>query len=97
MTLMKLRLNLNDADNGYRFGVHHSTVSRLILKWINIMYIRLKSIVLWPQQGDLKISMAREFAKQLQKHACIIDCFEMFCERPSGVMSRAMEIFKSPC
>ena len=38
MTLM-LRLNLNDAAIGYGFGVHQSTVSRLILKWINIMYI----------------------------------------------------------
>ena len=44
MTLVKIRLNLRDAYLGYRFGVHQSAVSRLVLKWIDIIYIRLSSL-----------------------------------------------------
>ena len=90
MTLVKLRLNLCDADLGYRFGVHQSTVSRLVLKWIDIMYIRLTPLVKWPERGDLQKSLPSDFSKNFQRCVCIIDCFEIFCQRPSDLMARAL-------
>lgn len=89
MVLMKLRLNLTDQDLGYRFGVSQSTVSKNWKKWIDIMYFRLKPLVLWPEREQLKKTMPPAFKRHFGKCVCIIDCFELFCERPSDLMARA--------
>ena len=54
LVLMKLRLNLLDQDLAYRFAVSQSTVSKVIKKWMEIMYIRLKPLVKWPEREMLK-------------------------------------------
>lgn len=89
LVLMKLRLNLFDADLARRFGVSQSTVSKLVMKWVHIMYVRLKPLVIWPEREDLLRTMPRECAKYFKRCVVIIDCFEVFCERPSGLMARA--------
>ena len=45
LVLMKLRLNLLDADLARRFGVSPSTVSNIFTKWIHIIYIRLQPLI----------------------------------------------------
>ena len=43
MTLMRLRLGLSGQDFGYRFGVHHSTVSYIFANVVDVLYyVRLK-------------------------------------------------------
>ena len=34
LTIMKLRLNLYQYDLAFRFGISHSTVSRVFKRWI---------------------------------------------------------------
>ena len=89
MVVIKLRLNLSDQDLGYRFGVSQSTVSKIWIKLINIMYVRLKSFIMWPEREQLKKTMPVTFRDNFNKCVCIIDCFEVFCERPSDLMARA--------
>ena len=89
LTLMKLRLNLRDQDLGFRFNVCQSTVSRLFRKWIDILYIRLQPTIQWPSRKSVAKTMPLEFRKDFSKCICIIDCFEVFCERPSDLMARA--------
>ena len=89
MVMMKLRLNLSDEDLGYRFGVSQSTVSKYWAKIIDIMYVRLKPFVRWPHREQLLKTMPSAFRKHFGKCVCIIDCFEIFCERPSDLMARA--------
>lgn len=89
MVLMKLRLNLTDADLAYRFGVSRSTVSRIFLKWITVMYARMKPLIIWPEREELKRTMPYEFVQHFKNCVCIIDCFEVFIERPSDLMARA--------
>ena len=52
MVLIKLRLNLVDQDVAYRFGVHQSTVLRNFRKWIDIMYTRLRRLIIWPERNS---------------------------------------------
>ena len=78
MVLMKLRLNLTDQDLGYRFGISQSTVSKIWMKVINVMYVRLKSFIMWPK--TMPLTFRDNFSK------CI---FEIYCERPSDLMARA--------
>ena len=89
LTLMKMCLNLHDQDLAYRFGVSQSTVSRCFRKWIDIMYIRLKPTIHWPSREEVSKTMPFDFRREVNRCICIIDWFEVFCERPSDLMARA--------
>ena len=89
IVLIKLRLNLTDRDLAYRFGVSQSSISKYFGKWIHILYIRMKHLIVWPQRAELHRTMPLEFRKRFSKCVCTIDCFKVFCERPSDLMARA--------
>ena len=84
MTLIKLRLNVADQDLAYRFGVNQSTVSRCITKWLDVLYVKLSPLVYWPDRDQLLKTMPTCFRKNFRKCAIIIDCFEVFTERPTS-------------
>ena len=44
---------------------------------------------MWPEREQLKKTMPVTFRDNFSKCVCIIDCFEVFCERPSDLMARA--------
>ena len=46
-TMVKLSVNTPIEDLGYRFRVSTSTVSRILLKWLRQMDIRLKDLINW--------------------------------------------------
>ena len=89
MILMKLRLNLGNQDLAYRFGVHQSTVSRYFNRWLDILYNKLSVFVSWPEREVLLKMMPMEFCKKFRKCVIIIDCFEIFIERPTSLTARA--------
>ena len=65
---MKLRLNLNNEDIDYRFAVHPSTVSRTIAAVLDILYGKLKPMIMWPSREDrerttgIEVEQTRRFA-----------------------------------
>jgi len=61
MTLMKLIHNFGDADLAYCFNVDKSTVSRNFFKWLELLYIELSFMILWPDREDLLKIMPVEF------------------------------------
>ena len=89
MVLMKLRLGLLNEDLGYRFGVSNSTVSRTFHKWLESMYIRLKPCIRWPDKETVRKTLPIAFKKHYSKVRCIIDCTEVFIERPTSLQARA--------
>ena len=89
MTLMKLRLNVADQDLAYRFLVNQSTVSRCITKWLDVLYVKLSPLIYWPDRDQLLKTMPTCFRKNFRKCAIIIDCFEVFMERPTSLTARA--------
>ncbi len=56
---------------------------------IDIMYARLKPLILWPDRDILRQTMPMDFRKHCPTCAVIIDCFKIFVERPSNVLARA--------
>ena len=46
VTLMRLRLNLSGQDLGYRFQVHSSTISQIFTYIIEVLYVRLKPLII---------------------------------------------------
>ena len=89
MVLMKLRLNLANQDLAYRFNIHQSTVSRKFRLWIDAMFVRLRPLIKWPERDVVRDTMPMTFRNNFKKCICIIDCFEIFCERPTGLKARA--------
>ncbi|CAC5361533.1 unnamed protein product [Mytilus coruscus] len=56
----------------------------------HVMYIRMKCLILWPEREELQTSMPMEFRKYFGvKVSIIIDCFEVFIDRPSNLLARA--------
>ena len=89
MTLMKLRYNFGDANLGYRFGVDKSTVSRYFSKWLELLYVKLSFLIMWPNREDLLKTMPLEFRRHFWQCMIIIDCFEIFIEWPTALLPRA--------
>lgn len=57
---------------------------------IHVLYIRLSPLVFWPVREQLRLTMPMEFRKHFgTKLSVIIDCFEIFTERPSNVLAKA--------
>jgi len=89
-TLLKLRINSPLEDLSYRFGVSTSTVSRIFIKWLRQMDIRMKGLIHWPDREALHKTMPACFQASFgKKVAIIIDCFEIFIERPSNLQAKA--------
>ena len=89
LVLMKLRLNLGDQDLAYWFQITQSTVSRYCNRWMDVLYTCLSCLVTWPEKEELMKTMPIEFRKHFRKCVIIIDCFEVFIERPTSQMARS--------
>ncbi|XP_071138862.1 putative nuclease HARBI1 [Mytilus edulis] len=89
MTLIKLRQNKEDIELAMLFQVSQSTVSRIIITWINYLYFQLKEINIWPSQEILKETMPSDFSKKIPKTRVIMDATEIPIERPSNVESQS--------
>ena len=90
VVMLKLRINPPLVDLSYRFNVSPSTVSRILLKWIMQMDIRLKGLIIWPERENLQKTMPNCFRLSFgKKVAIVIDCFEIILERPSNLKARS--------
>ena len=88
-TLMRLRLNLSGQDLGYRFKVHPSTISRTFEFVVGLLYTKLKPLIIWPDRDTLLKTMPMVFRKHYPHCVVIIDCFEVFIDRPTDLLARA--------
>lgn len=88
-TLMRLRLGLCLQDLAYRFGVHQSTISRSFSYIIDVLYVKLQPLIIWPEREILLSTMPMCFRKHCPSCTVIIDCFEIFLDRPTNLLARA--------
>ena len=87
MVLMKLRLNLEENNLAYsnRFNVSQPTISRMFNKWISHMGEKLSPLIRWPERDELQKTLPMSFRTFFSKCVCIVDCTEIFIERPSDL------------
>ena len=89
LTLMKLRLNLSNFDFGFRFCIHETTVGRILTKWLQLMDIRMTLLIQWPDRQRIQATMPWCFRSHYGLSVTsIIDCFEIFIEKPMDLMSK---------
>ena len=82
LTLVRLRLGLMEQDLAYRFNVSQSTVSRIIVTWLNLLYLKLKEIPLWMPKGLVHAAMPEQFKKNYPTTRVILDATEIYVEQP---------------
>ena len=89
LVMVKLiRLNSYNEDIAFCFHISTATVSRLLLKWLVLMDVQLQKVILWPDRESLQKTMPECFQASFgKKVAVILDCFEIFCKRPSCTWS----------
>ena len=90
MVLMKLRLDVPHLDLAYRFDVSRPAVTRVISAWLVIMDVRLSPLISWSTRDALHKTMPQSFCRVIWiKTTVIIDCFEIFIDKPTNLMTRA--------
>jgi len=89
LVLMKLRLNLMTEDLACRFGASTGSVSRIIQKWLDVMFARMKFLVSWPSREISRNNMPEIFKQLYPSCVCTIDCSEIFIETPTNFEARA--------
>uniref|UniRef100_A0A667XA43 DDE Tnp4 domain-containing protein n=1 Tax=Myripristis murdjan TaxID=586833 RepID=A0A667XA43_9TELE len=90
MTLMRMRLNLPLHLFTHIFHVSKPTVSRIFNSTLNVMYSRLSPLIVWPSKEQIQISLPMCFKTSSYRNCTsIIDCFEIFLEKPKNLRARA--------
>nr|XP_047122674.1 uncharacterized protein LOC124806102 [Hydra vulgaris] len=90
LALMELRLGTPIQDLAFRFDISYSVASKTFKNILHILYVRMKPLIYWPERKELQQSMPLSYRQHFGlKIAVIIDCFEIFIERPSNLMARA--------
>eukprot|EP00118_Oscarella_pearsei_P023006 m.270809 g.270809 ORF g.270809 m.270809 type:complete len:92 (+) comp40544_c2_seq26:1164-1439(+) len=77
LTLARLRLGLREEDLAYRFDISPSTVSRIFITWINLVYLRLGSLRIWPSRQEIKEKAPASFREKYPSVVCTIDATEI--------------------
>ena len=89
LVLMRFRLNSRLEDLLYRFSIPISTINNIVQNWIDIMHESLKFLINWPSQEVIRANMPQVFKDLYPRSRCIIDCSEVFIERPCAYDARA--------
>lgn len=90
LVLMRLRLSLMFTDLGKRFGISRSTACEIFAIWRSILARFMnEKIISWLPRDTLKRIRPQSFSLNYPKATCIIDCTEIFVQRPKNYMKRS--------
>lgn len=74
-------------------NVSRTVVSRIIVSWLTVVDVTLSPLISWPDREQLQRTTPRCFIDSFGlKTSVIIDCFEVFIDRPSNLLARAQTI-----
>ncbi|XP_056102492.1 uncharacterized protein LOC130081820 [Rhinichthys klamathensis goyatoka] len=91
LVLMKLRLGLTHKDLAFRFHCSCATISAIFHDWLNVMTQRFSSLIHWPSREEIKKNLPALFkSPPFNSVRCIIDCSEIFIDRPTSLSARTM-------
>lgn len=98
MFLNYLALGSKQRDLADRYGVHQSTVSRIITTWSNFLYTLLGSVRIWIPEEKVRENLPAEF-EEFADTRVILDCTELRYQTPSSplLQSEVYSTYKSHC
>ena len=89
LVLMKLRLNLTNRDLAMRFKISPTKVSQILNTYLPALAARLKFLLKWPTKNTILKNMPKLFRSKYKRCRVIIDCSEIFIQRPTNLDARA--------
>ena len=91
LTLMRIRLGLLNEDLADRFGISPTICSNTFTTWIKVLgKIFGDALVVWLPRELIRDNLSEIFAKTGHaKCRVIIDCSEVFTERPKSLLNQA--------
>lgn len=89
MFFLRIRLAYGIDDIGFQYGVSKGQVSKHFHNVLDILYVKTKPFIVWPEREVLRLTMPTSFRKCFKNCTVIIDCTEIFVERPSNLEARA--------
>ena len=90
LVLMRLRLGLQFQDIGRRFNISRQLAASTFHSWIDIMAEKLTDCITWLPRDTIRRTMPKSFLELYPKTTCIIDCTEVFIQRPFSLKARNM-------
>ena len=86
--LVRLRLGLNFHDIGRRFGMSRQLAASIFHSWIEIMADKLSDCIVWLPRETIRRTLPSSFSEMYPKTTCIVDCTEVFIQRPFTLKAR---------
>ena len=88
LVLVRLRLGLLEEDMATRAGLSQSHMSRIFIAWVDFLHSKLRSYPIWPSRGAIDQSMPVSFKDMYPSTQVVIDCTEIFIEKPNSFRSQ---------
>ncbi|XP_065667903.1 uncharacterized protein LOC136088155 [Hydra vulgaris] len=85
MFLVWLKNGFTILHTSWLFKISKSTPSRYLITWTNFLYFSLGSVPIWPSREQVNKFMPESFKMTFPSTRCIIDCTELFCQKPSSL------------
>lgn len=97
LVMMKLRLGLTNLDLAMRFNVAEATISNTFITWLNLLFIQLGTLKIWPHRNVILENMPKKFKEDYPNNIIIIDCTELKIQCPSSlvIQSQSYSNYKS--
>ena len=89
MTLMKLRLSIPFENLADQFNCARSSIAGIFKRWINLLYTKLSFLIKWPDHEASLRTLPPTFGQYFPRLTTIIDCSEIFIDRPRNLKTRA--------
>ena len=95
--LVKVRLGLTNLDIAIRFCLAESTVTNIFITWLNLLFLRLGSLKIWPHRNVILQHMPDKFKDDYPNNIIIIDATELRIQCPSSLVlqSQSYSSYKS--
>jgi hypothetical protein len=90
LTLIKLRQAKEDIELSFMFNISESTVSKIIICWINFLYFQLKELDIWPSRDSIDEHMPEDFKRKFPSTRVILDATETPIQKPSNVDAQSV-------
>ena len=64
LTLCRLRQGFKEDHLAHLYGISQTTVGRIIISWINFMYLKFSTIPVWPPRTQIDKHMPADFKEK---------------------------------
>ena len=85
LVLVRLRLGLLEEDIASRAGISTSHFSRIWVTWLDFLHSKFRTYPIWPTKAGIQQTMPKCFKEIYQSVRVIVDCIEIFIEKPNSV------------